>query len=62
MKSWNEIGFAPYDFVESLGGEEYEYITPGEMEQYIRKKEEDGKSSNDEKDLFYALNKGLLRR
>lgn len=20
MKSWNEIGFAPYDFVESLGG------------------------------------------
>ncbi len=62
MKSWNEIGFAPYDFVESLGGEEYEYITPGEMEQYIRKKEEDGKSSNNEKDLFYALNKGLLRR
>lgn len=62
MKSWNEIAFSPYDFVESLGGEEYEYITPGEMEQYVREGLENGTCSNDESMLFNALNERILRK
>lgn len=62
MKSWNEIGFAPYDFIESLGGEEYEYITPGEMEQYIQEGLENGRCSNNERMIFNALNEKILRK
>lgn len=62
MKSWNEIAFSPYDFVESLGGKEYEYITPGEMEQYLQKKLADGICSNNEILLFDALNEKILRK
>ena len=62
MKSWNEIGFAPYDFVESLGGKEYEYITPGEMERYIQEGLENGRCSNNERMIFNALNEKVLRR
>ena len=62
MKSWNEIAFAPYDFIESLGGEEYEYITPGEMEQYIKEGLENGRCSNNERMIFSALNEKILRK
>ena len=62
MKSWNEIGFAPYDFVESLGGKEYEYITPGEMERYIQEGLENGRCSNNERMIFNALNEKVLRK
>lgn len=36
-ESWNEIAFAPYDFIKSLGGKKYEYITPNEMKMTLSK-------------------------
>lgn len=60
MKSWNEIAFSPYDFVESMSGDQY--ITPGEMEQYIQQEVEKGSCSNDERVLFEVLNEKVLRK
>ena len=59
MKSWNEIAFAPYDFMES---EETEYITPGEMARYIQEGLENGRCSNNERMIFNALNEKVLRK
>lgn len=62
MKSWNEIAFAPYNFIESLGEIKSVYIDPGEMDQYIREGLEKGICSNNDKVLFDKLNEKILRK
>ena len=60
MKSWNEIAFAPYDFIKSLGGKKYEYITPNEMKNDVVERSEKGQCASNEEWLFDELNRKVL--
>ena len=61
MKSLYDIAFISYDLSKEFKSKEFEYITPYDMREHIMKKREDGQCARNEFELFFELNKTILR-
>lgn len=61
MKSLYDIAFISYDLSKEFKSKEFEYITPYDMREHIMKKREAGQCARNEFELFFELNKTILR-
>lgn len=61
MKSLYDIAFISYDLSKEFTSKESEYITPYDMREYVMEKQEAGKCARKEFELFFELNKKILR-